>query len=128
MSTEQPVNPEIPENKSKNDERTWGMACHLSSFAGLVIPYFGNVIGPLVVWLIKKDEFPFVNDQGKESLNFQISITIYLAIATVLTFILIGIPLLIAIAIFDIVEVILASVKASDGIPYRYPMTIRFIK
>lgn len=132
MSTEPPVNPEIPEEQpssgSNRDERNWGMACHLSAFAGLVIPYVGNFLGPLIVWLMKKDQYPFVNDQGKESLNFQISITIYLIVASLLLFAVIGVVLLPAVAIFAIVEVIMASIKASEGIPFRYPLTIRFLK
>ena len=75
------------------DERTWGMLCHLSAFAGYVFP-FGGIVGPLVVWLIKKDEMPFVDDQGKEALNFQISVLIYAIVSFVLIFVLIGIILL----------------------------------
>ena len=60
---------------TNKDERMWGMFCHLAALAGFIIP-FGNIIGPLIVWQIKKEEFPFVEDQGKESLKFQISIFI----------------------------------------------------
>ncbi len=112
------------ENKQAN---TWGMLCHLLAFCGFVIP-FGNIIGPLIIWLTKKDAFPFVNEQGKESLNFQISMTIYAIIAWLLCFILIGIPLLIAIAISQIILVIIASIKANDGVSYHYPISIKFIK
>jgi len=69
----------------------WGMFCHLSTLCGYVMP-FGNILGPLVVWLIKKDEYPLVDDQGKEALNFQISITIWTVIAAILCIIIIGIP------------------------------------
>ena len=105
-----------------------GMLCHLLSLSLFVGIPFGNILGPLIIWLIKKDQFPFVNDQGKESLNFQISVTIYYIVAAVLMLALIGFLLLPAIAIFAIVEVIMASVKASKGIPFRYPLSIRFIK
>ena len=54
------------------DEKTWGMLCHISTFCGMIIP-FGNILAPLIIWLIKKEELPFVSDQGKEVLNFQIS-------------------------------------------------------
>lgn len=111
-----------------NEEKTWGMACHLAALAGFLTGGLGSIIGPLVVWLIKKDQFPFVNDQGKESLNFQISILIYLIISAILMIIGIGIVLVIIVAIFDLVEVILASIKANEGVAYRYPLTIRFIK
>ena len=104
-----------------------GMLCHLLGLA-VIAAGIGNILGPLILWLIKKDQMPFVNSEGKESLNFQISITIYWIVAAILSVIVIGIPLLVAIAIFDVVEIILASVKANQGIPYRYPLSIRFIK
>lgn len=109
------------------DERTWGMLCHLSIFAGHFIP-FGNLIAPLVIWLIKKEESPFVDYHGKESLNFQISLTIYLAISLILAFVLIGFPLFIALWVFGLVIVIIAGLKANDGQYFRYPLTIRLIK
>ena len=109
------------------DERTMGMLCHLLGF-GFIAAGIGNILGPLILWLIKKDQYPLVNSEGKESLNFQISITIYWIVAAILSFALIGIPLLIAIFIFDVVEIIMASIKANQGIPYRYPLSIRFIK
>lgn len=112
---------------NEKDARTWAMFCHLGALAGYIIP-FGNIIAPLVIWLIKKDESPFVDDQGKESLNFQISITIYALVALVLTLIIIGFFLLLAVGIFALVMVIVAAVKANDGEKYRYPLCIRFIK
>ena len=70
---------------NEKQERTWAMLCHLGAFAGLIFP-FANIFAPLVIWLIKKDESLFVEDQGKESLNFQISMTIYCVVAAILTF------------------------------------------
>ena len=125
--------PEVPQKpavKSQMDEkqaRTWGMLCHLLAFAGFVIP-FGHIIAPLIVWLIKKEESAFVDAQGKESLNFQISMTIYFFVAGILTLVAIGVVLMVALAIFFIVMVILASVRANAGEKYRYPLTIRFLK
>ncbi len=115
-----------PETLSK-DARTYGMLCHLIAFAGFVFP-FGNLIGPLVVWLLKKDDFPFVDEQGKESLNFQISMSIYAIVSAILIAVLIGIVLLIAIVVFEVIMVIIASIRANEGAKYRYPLTIRFIK
>jgi uncharacterized Tic20 family protein len=109
------------------ESRTWGMLAHLSSFAGYVIP-FGNIFGPLIIWLMKRDLMEFVNDQGKEALNFQISMTIYIVISIPLCFILIGIPILIGLALFDVIIKIIAAVKANEGVRYRYPLCIRFIK
>jgi uncharacterized Tic20 family protein len=109
------------------EARTWAMLCHIGAFAGYIIP-FGHIIAPLIIWLIKKDESPLVADQGKESLNFQISITIYAIVALLLTLILIGYILFVAIMIFDLVMVIIAAVRANSGEKYRYPLCIRLIK
>jgi len=116
--------------KQQMDEkqvRNWAMLCHLLGLAGLVVP-LGNVIGPLIIWLIKKEEDPFIDYNGKESLNFQISISIYMIAAGFLTMILIGIVLFPAVGIFGIVVVIIASLKANKGEKYRYPLCIRFIR
>ena len=102
------------------------MLTHLSAFAGFVIP-LGNIWGPLLVWLIKKDESPEVDAHGKESLNFQISITLYMIVAAILVLVLVGILLLIGLSIFWFVVVIVASIRANSGELYRYPLTIRFI-
>lgn len=102
------------------------MLCHLSALAGFIIP-LGNIIGPLVIWMLKKDDYPIVDDQGKESLNFQISMTIYIIVSIVLIIVLIGIALLILLGIFELIVIIIASIKANEGVKYRYPLTIRFI-
>ena len=117
---------EVAEMPGK-DERLWGMLCHLLSFSGYLIP-FGSILGPLIIWLIKKDEMAFVNDQGKEALNFQLTMLIAIIISVILCFVLIGFLLLGAVLIFQIVVVIIASIKANEGIKYRYPYTIRFLK
>jgi uncharacterized Tic20 family protein len=110
-----------------NEEKQWGMGCHLASLAGFVIP-LGNIFGPLVVWLIKKNDSAFVDSQGKESLNFQISMTIYMMIAALSIFLLIGIFLLPLVALLDLILTIVAAVRASNGEEYRYPATIRFFQ
>ena len=115
------------EGKNKN-EQTMGMLCHLTALSKYLAIPFGNIIGPLIVWTIKREEMPFVESQGKESLNFQISMTIYMAIAGILCFVLIGIPILIGLAIFDVIFVVLASIETANGKPYRYPLCIRFIQ
>ena len=116
----------MAENTDKQ-EKTFGMFCHLGAFAGYFFP-LGNIIAPLIIWLVKKEEMPFVDDQGKESLNFQISITLYFLISAILYIVIIGLVLMIGLGIFDIVMVIIATVKANSGEKYRYPLTIRFIK
>lgn len=110
-----------------NDEKTWGMLAHLSGLAGIVGVPFGNILGPLIVWLVKKEEMPFVEREGKEALNFQISMMIYGIIVAVLCFFLIGLLIAPFLFIAYLILTILASVKAKEGKHYRYPFTIRFI-
>ena len=125
MTTDtKPVQNETPVNK---DENMWAMFCHLSALVGFVIP-FGNIIAPLIIWTLKKDEYPHVNDQGKEAINFQLSITVYILISVVLVFVVIGIPLLIILGIFSLIMTVIAALNANDGNKYRYPFTIKFIK
>jgi uncharacterized Tic20 family protein len=127
MNEENTMQPPPQKNEDLPQEaRTFGMLCHLTAFAGFIVP-LGNIIGPLVMWLIKKDQYPFVDDQGKESLNFQISVLIYAFISGILVFVVIGIFLLIALGIFVIVMVIIATIRANEGQRYRYPLTIRII-
>ena len=108
------------------NERVWAMFCHLSAFAGFIIP-FGSIIGPIVVWSIKRDQYPLVDDQGKEAINFQISMLIYFIVSAILVFVLVGIPLLVAIFFFRIIITVVAAVKANEGVRYRYPLSIRFV-
>ena len=108
--------------------RQWGMLCHLAALSVFVGIPFGRVLGPLVIWLIKKDEHPYIAEQGKESLNFQLSMTLYLFCSGILVLIVIGILALFVLYILDIVLVIIASVKISNGEEYHYPFTIRFLK
>ncbi len=124
----QPIPPQTSGPMTEKNAYTWGMFCHLAALAGFIGIPFGNIIGPLVVWLIKKEEHPFIDQQGKAALNFQISMAIYGIVAFLLTFIIIGIPLLIALVIFDLIFIIMASVKASKGETQKYPLTITFIK
>jgi len=110
------------------------MWCHLSALAGLIIP-FGSVLGPLVVWLLKKDEIPAVDDHGRAALNFQLTVLIA-SLASVgvaiflLAFFCLGllfIPVIFAISIAGIVFSIIAAVKASGGESYRYPWTLTIL-
>ena len=119
--------PQQIENQPSKDERTWAMLCHFSAFAGLIFP-FCNFLAPLIIWLIKKEELPFVEDQGKEVLNFQLSMTIYLLISGILCIILIGIPIVIGLVIFCFIITIIAAISANDGKSYRYPINLRLIK
>jgi uncharacterized Tic20 family protein len=103
------------------------MLSHLLALVGYFLIPFGNVAAPLIIYLMKKDESPFVADQAKESLNFQISVCIYALISGVLVLILIGFLLLAAVVVAAAILTIIASVKAANGETYRYPLTIRLI-
>jgi uncharacterized Tic20 family protein len=115
------------ETSQAGSVRTWCVACHLSALAGFVVPAFGHVLGPLIVWLIKRGESPEIDVHGKEALNFQISMLIYNLVAGVLCLLLIGFALLAVLHILNVVFVIIAALKASEGQMYRYPLTIRLI-
>jgi uncharacterized Tic20 family protein len=109
--------------------RDWSKAtlCHLLALAGFAGIPFGNVLGPLIFWLCLRDKHAEVNEHGKESLNFQLSMTLYALIAGLSIFVLIGIVLLPIVLLLDLILLIIASVKASKGEFYRYPLTIRFL-
>jgi uncharacterized Tic20 family protein len=109
------------------EEKQWALFAHLSALAGFVIP-FGSIIGPLVIWLIKKDTMPFVNSQGKEALNFNLTVAIAVIVSWILVFVLIGFFLLAAVVIVWLVFVVIATINASNGVAYRYPMSIRMIQ
>jgi uncharacterized protein len=111
---------------TSEDDRLWGMLAHLSAFS-MYFTGIGHLLGPLIVWLAKKESSPFVADQAKEALNFQISISIYGIVAGVLCFVLIGFPILAALVPFQFVFMIVAGIKAKDGVVYRYPLTLRFL-
>jgi len=119
--------PPPPSGTPSAEERQWALFAHLSALIGYIIP-FGSIIGPLIIWQIKKNEMPFVDDQGKEALNFQITIAILAIICFILIFILIGILLIWVLAIVNLVFIILAAIAANNGQAYRYPFAFRFIK
>lgn len=110
-----------------SESRTWGMLCHLSALIGYVIP-LGSVIAPLVIWLMKREQMPFVDVNGKESLNFQITMAIAFIISAILVVVLIGFLLMPIVAIVNLIFVIIASIKANQGEAYRYPFALRLIK
>jgi hypothetical protein len=108
-------------------ERNWAMFCHLSAFAGFLFP-FGGIIGPLICWLSRKDESTWVNENGKASLNFQLSMLLYIVLVIPLCFIIIGFPIISVLIILKIVCIIISSIKASKGEEFKYPLAIPFIQ
>lgn len=107
--------------------RNWAVAAHLSGLSLYLGIPFGNILGPLVIWLIKKDELPYAEDQAKEALNFQISLSIYGLVAALLAVAFIGFLLIPVIFVLHIVLTIVATIQTSEGKAYRYPLTIRLI-
>ena len=115
-----PTTYEVP-----SQSRKMAMLSHLSAFVTFVgIP---SLIGPLVVWLFNRDD-PFVEEQAKDALNFNISFLIYGITSALLIIVLVGLVLLPIVLVTWFVLVIVASVKASAGEDYRYPLTVRFIR
>jgi uncharacterized protein len=123
--------PSVPVTLS-NDERTWALIGHLSAFSAFVTG-IGCILGPLIVWLIKRDTLPFAGEQAKEALNFNITVALAFVALWGLTFITFGIgivltgPLMLVLGIAWIVLVIIAAIKANEGVAYRYPMTLRLV-
>ena len=109
--------------------RQWAMGCHLIGLCGVIIPVpAAGLIGVLILWLLKREDAPFIDEQGKEALNFQISLYIYASVCLFLAIVGIGILLLFPLAIFGFVCIIIAAIKASEGTAFRYPVCIRFIR
>jgi uncharacterized Tic20 family protein len=116
------------ENKILSEsERNWAMLCHLSAFASFFFP-FGGIIGPLICWLSRKDESAWVDQNGKASMNFELSILLYSVLCIPLCFILIGFLILGFLVTLKVICIIIASVKASKGEKFRYPISIPFIQ
>ena len=110
------------------DAKMWAMFCHLAGLAGYIIPtLFMCIIAPLIMWQIKKEDNPFIDENGKEAVNFQISILIYTVACFPFVLVVIGIPMIMAVGIFNVICIIMAAMKANNGEHYRYPITIRFI-
>ena len=120
------------------EERQWAMFAHLSALLGGLLTSavggWGFFLGPLVIWLMKKDTMPFVADQAKEALNFNITVSAIFVVLTILGFLTLGIgflligPLMLLIGIAALVFIVIAAIKANDGVAYRYPMTVRLVK
>lgn len=113
--------------EENEDARLWGMLVHLAGLAGFCFP-LGNIILTLIFWELKRHEYDFVDRHGKEAMNFQISMSVYGLVAFALTFACIGFLLLPVVAIVDVVLLLIAAVRAHNGMEYRYPLTFRLIK
>ena len=124
--TEQ-TTPVTPPGLPSPEARKWALIAHLSGFLGCLIP-FGSLIGPLLVWQLKKDQDVFIDDQGKEAMNYQISVAIAALISVLLMVIVIGFLLIWVVIIGAVILMIIAAIKANEGKAYRYPFCWRIIK
>jgi uncharacterized Tic20 family protein len=129
-----PMSPPPP-GSPESQARTWNMLCHLSALAGFVFPFAGNILGPFIVWQIKKNEIPSVDVHGKASLNFQITVTLAALVtsgaAFVGSFFCIGyllIPVVLAIVVAGLVFTIIAGIKANNGEDFKYPVSLDLVK
>lgn len=122
------VTAEAREEGVGRDARRWAMFCHLAGLAWMIpwlLPIIGGIVGPLIVWQVKKDDDPFIDENGRRAFNFQLSMLIYAA-GLAITFI--GLFLVPVVAILDIVFTIIAAKRAGDGTDYKYPLSIEFVK
>ena len=131
----EPVPPPEPLDTAgmpSHEERQWALFAHLSALlGGLLTSTFlglGCLLGPLIIWLVKRETMPFVDDQAKEALNFYITVAIAAVVCGLLMFVLIGFVLLPLLGLAWLVFIIIAAIKANEGERYRYPFTLRLIK
>lgn len=124
----EPLAADAPEPGLPRDARRWASFCHAIALVGLLGNGIGFLLGPLIVWLIKRNDHPYIDRQGKEAVNFQITMFIAAAISALLILAFVGIGLLILVGLAMVIMPIIAAVRTSDGVEYRYPFAIRFIK
>src|SRR3954468_3616886 len=125
MNTTNP--PSSVSGSLSQEDRNWGLIAHLSALSGLIIP-LGSVLGPLIVYLVKKDQSAFGADCAKEALNFNLTVVIAAIVCAILWLVFVGILLSVVLFFAWVVLTIVAAVRASEGTSYRYPATIRFVK
>ena len=117
----------LPPTVADREARRWATICHLSALVGLLGNGIGFILAPLIIWLIKRNDHPFLNEQGKEAVNFQLSMLLAAVVSGVLTLVFIGFLLLALVVVLMVVFPIVAAMRASEGTHYRYPLTIRFL-
>jgi uncharacterized Tic20 family protein len=122
-----PADPSHAVPPSPTNDNSLAVLMQLLGFAGFIFP-FGNIIAPLILWLIKRSDSPLLDRSGKEALNFQISYTIYAAVAGLLCLVLVGFLVLPVVFILWVVFMVVAAVKTGNGEEYKYPMTIRLLQ
>ncbi len=123
----EPVN-ELAPGTPTEYERTWGMLAHLSALAGVIVPLAGCIVGPMVVWLTRRDQSAFVAEHAREALNFNITVVIGSIVCGLLVMVFIGFILGVALFIAWLVLTLIAAIRASEGETYRYPFSLRLVK
>lgn len=113
--------------ESDASARNWAVGIHLSGLSGYVLP-MGGLVVPLILWVVKRKDHPFIDQHGREAVNFRLSYLLYYCIAFILVFVLIGFFMILTLLVIELVLVVMAAVSASDGKEYRYPGIIRFIR
>ena len=121
-----PLPPQQPVAGSVSDQQ-WIVFLHLSALAGFVLPSFGHILGPLIIWLVKKPESPAIDAAGRNVLNFQISWTIWMVVSFLTIWACVGVVVFPAVVIAWLVFVIIGAVKASNGETYQFPLTIKML-
>ena len=124
----QEANVRIGRGMGVRQERVWGSFCHLAAFAGLIIPFGGMVLGPLALWLLRKENSRLVDREGKKAMNFQLSMFVYLLMGLALTQFYLGYAVLALLVCLNVVCIVAASVKTNNGEDFQYPLVVRFIK
>lgn len=117
-----------PEAAPSENERTWGMLAHLAALGGLVVPFIGNVLAPFLVWHHWRARSTFVAEQALESLNFNISVSLAAAVCGILWLVFVGLLLGMALFVAWLALTLIAAIKASEGVHYRYPFALRLVK
>ena len=121
-----PLPPPADSSAGTRSERQWAMLTHLSGLAQFAMPGLG-IVAPLVMWTMKKDDSPFLDDHGREAVNFQLSMLVYSIVCGLLCFVLIGIPMLLGLLVYEVVAVVMAAMDADKGRDVRYALTIPFL-
>lgn len=124
----EPANNVAPGAPPTEKERTWGMLAHLSALVGIPMPMIGIVLGPLAVWLLRRDDSAFVEAHAREALNFNITVLLAAMACILLMLVFIGVLLGTALFVAWLVLILIAAIKASEGAPYHYPFALRLVK
>lgn len=114
-------------DSNERESRQWSMFLHLSVLTGFIVPLAG-LVAPIVIWQMKKNDSPKLDMHGKIVVNWVLSMILYMIVSVVLSFVVIGLPMLLALVVLNIVFPIIGGIKANNGETWRYPLSIRFMK